>query len=103
MNRWGELLEFLWIEGLTLDILSGNNFQDVVNFAIKNLTFSMIKKSSYTSLNVVPRRESEIKEINSLISMYSSNLTSDLLCKRRSALFIYGGGRLRSISDREKI
>ena len=84
--------------GIDIGYFTGNNFQDVVNFAIKNLTFSMIKKSSYTSLNVVPRRESEIKEINSLISMYSSNLTSDLLCKRRSALFIYGGGRLDQLA-----
>lgn len=84
--------------GIDIGYFTGNNFQDVVNFAIKNLTFSMIKKSNYTSLNVVPRRESEIKEINSLISMYSSNLTSDLLCKRRSALFIYGGGRLDQLA-----
>lgn len=84
--------------GIDIGYFTGNNFQDVVNFAIKNLTFSMIKKSSYTSLNVVPRRESEIKEINSLISMYSSHLTSDLLCKRRSALFIYGGGRLDQLA-----
>lgn len=84
--------------GIDIGYFTGNNFQDVVNFAIKNLTFSMIKKSSYTSLNVVPRRESEIKEINSLISMYSSHLTRDLLCKRRSALFIYGGGRLDQLA-----
>ncbi|HFR3169979.1 TPA: hypothetical protein ACHU4F_001393, partial [Streptococcus suis] len=94
----GGITEISLNRGIDVGYFTGHNFKEVVNFAIKNLKFSMQKKSSYTSLNVVPRRESNIREFNSLMSMYSSHLTVDLLCKRRSALLVFGGGRLDQLA-----
>ncbi|HEN8854411.1 hypothetical protein [Streptococcus anginosus] len=84
--------------GIEVGYFTGHNFREVVNFAVKNLNFCMKKRSSYTSLNVVPRRENEVIDLNSQMSMYSSHLTRELLCTRRSALLIFGGGRLDQLA-----